>query len=254
MDACYRRLPLDGLVNARELGGFPTRDGKLTKYRVFVRSEAPRTLSARDVTFLRDYGVTAAVDFRGDRETEREPSCLSDAGWLRYLRSPTFNDQVAFATRGTSAGPPVTSFVDWRVKYVEMAEDYKGWVKATLELLASADGAVLYHCATGKDRTGVITALLLGLCGVSDADIIADYCVSELYLAPVYERLIAGFKKHWPDEPVSLSDPFFRTAPENMAALLRHLNDAYGGIPDYVEACGVDRSAAGLLRRRLSDA
>ena len=201
------------------------------------------------MSFLRDYGITTTVDFRGDREVTAEPSQLAEAGWLRYVRCPTFNEQVAFATRRSGGGgPPVTSFVDWGVKYVEMAEDCKPWVKSALELFDGSSGAVLFNCTTGKDRTGMISALLLGLAGVSDEDIVADYCVSEVYLASVYTRLIDAFRKHWPDMPVSVKDPFFKTAPENMASLLVHLNAAYGGIPGYLEACGV----AGGRRRTAS--
>ena len=252
MSDCYKRLPLEGLYNARDLGGYPTADGKTTKYGVFVRSDAPRRLTEGDLAFLKAFGVTAAVDFRGDREVSMEPSCLNGPGWVRYHRSPAFNEQVAFAARGRAGGPPVTSFVDWGAKYIEMAEECGGWVKTTLELFAGSGGAVLYHCTTGKDRTGIISALLLGLCGVSDEDIIADYCVSEVYLEPVYLQLLDAFKRHWPDEAVSLTDPFFRTAPGNMAALLGHLNGRYGGIGGYLAACGVPGGVAAALKARLA--
>jgi protein-tyrosine phosphatase len=251
MAVCYRRLPLEGLYNARDLGGYPATGGKITKYGVFVRSDAPRCLTEGDLTFLKDFGVTMSVDFRGDREVVMDPSSLAEAGWVRCLRSPAFNEQVAFAAGGGRGGPPVTSFVDWGAKYVEMAEECKGWIKTTLELFGGSGGAVLYHCTTGKDRTGIISALLLGLCGVSDEDIVADYCVSEVYLRPVYERLIDGFREHRPSEAISLTDPFFKTSPGNMAALLRHLNARYGGIRGFLSACGVPDTVIETLRNRL---
>jgi hypothetical protein len=84
---------------------------------------------------------------------------------MKYHRSPTFNEQVAFLTREKhGGGPPVTAFVDWGLKYAEMADGCRDWVREVLDLLDCAEGAVLLHCTTGKDRTGMISALLFGLC------------------------------------------------------------------------------------------
>lgn len=252
MASCYRRLPLQGLCNARDLGGYPTKDGGITNYGVFIRSEAPRSLTTADMSFLKDYGISKSIDFRGDKEINRQPSFLKDVRWIHYINSPTFNEQVAFGTRASGGGPPVTAFVEWGKKYIEMAEDCTGWVKQTFEIIAESTGAVHFNCTTGKDRTGVIAALLLGLSGVADEDIIADYCISQVYLTPVYEELMAAFLKHWPNEKVSLSDPFFKTDPDNMMALLQYFKSQYGGIEGYLAACGVNSDTLCLIRRRLS--
>jgi protein-tyrosine phosphatase len=210
-------------------------------------------LPETDLLFLREYGVRASVDFRGDREVTRQPSALDGIGWIRYFRSPTFNEQVAFGTkRKDGAGPAISSFVDWGQKYAEMADGCRDWVKEALELLGRCDGGVLFHCTTGKDRTGLISALLLGLAGVREDDIVADYCVSEVYLTSVYEELRAEFIRHWPSEAVSLTDPFFRTSPVNMTTLLAHLKSSYGGIRAYLEACGVADTVVERLKSRLA--
>lgn len=251
MEKCYRRLPMTGLLNARDLGGYPTYDGRITKYKTLIRSEAPMKLTEADFTFLKDYGIKTSIDFRGDREVERQPSSLKDAEWVRYVRSPTFNEQVAFGSRKKGKGPAVTAFVDWGEKYVEMAAGCKEWVRCTLELISESNGGVIYNCTTGKDRTGMISALLLGLCGVSRNDITADYCVSEVYLTPVYEELIRGFSEHWPDETVNITDPFFKTNPKNMEHLLAHFEQEYGGITGYVKSCGADGGVIESIRRKL---
>jgi protein-tyrosine phosphatase len=251
MENFYRRLPLTGLKNARDLGGYPTRDGGATRYRTLIRSEAPLKLTEADLAFLREFGVKTSIDFRGDREVERQPSVLKDAGWVRYLRSPTFNEQVAFTSRQTSKRPAVSSFVDWGEKYVEMAEGCRDWILTTLTLIAQSEGAVLFNCTTGKDRTGMISALLLGICGVSNDDITADYCVSEVYLTPVYEELIRTFLEYWPNETVSIADPFFRTSPKNMQRLLAHFDERYGGVEAYVRACGAGEAVLQSIRRKL---
>ncbi len=253
MERCYRRLPLDGLLNARDLGGYPTGDGRMTHFHALVRSEAPQKLTEADLAFLQDYGIKTSIDFRGDREVDRQPSALKDAGWLRYVRSPTFNEQVAFASRQKRQrpGPAMTAFVDWGEKYIEMAEDCWQWARTTLEIIAESEGGVLYNCTTGKDRTGMISALVLGICGVPDNDIVADYCISQVYLGPVYEELIRTFLEHWPDETVGITDPFFKTDPENMTRLLAHFNKEYGGVVGYVKAGGVSEDALAAIRRKL---
>ncbi len=92
-----------------------------------------------------------------------------------------------------------------------------------------------------------MTALLLGLCGVADEDVIADYCVSQVYLRWIYDRM----KAKMGPERAAEQDPFFVTAPENMETLLKHLNEDYGGVPGYLRACGVSEETAAALKARL---
>lgn len=247
----YRRLPLEGLLNARDLGGYPVKNGGVTKYRQFIRCEAPRNLTGNDLAFLKEYGIKNSLDFRGDREVSRQPSFLHGLDWVRYHRSPTFNEQVAFGAKAADGRPPITSFVRWGEKYIQMSEDCRDWIKNTLEYLAGCDGGVMYNCTTGKDRTGIISALVLGLAGVSDEDIIADYCVSEVYLQPLYEELRKEFLSMFPLEKAELTDPFFKTDPENMTSLLRHINKKYGGIREFTSVCGLSSGAADQLCFRL---
>jgi protein-tyrosine phosphatase len=254
----YRRLPLKTLKNARDLGGYPTSSGSATAFGQFIRCEAPCCLDASDLAFLRGYGVASAVDFRGDREVTSRPSDFERLDWIDYHRQPTFNAQVAaFAARDGRADPktpPVTAFVDWGEKYIDMAETCRDWVADTLNLMAalSESGGVMFSCTTGKDRTGIISALLLAIAGVGEEDVVADYCVSELYLTEAYTPLLAEYNRHFTDgPPATLRDPFFRTAPENMAALLGHFRREYGGAAGYVVSCGVRDDAVAQLRRKI---
>jgi protein-tyrosine phosphatase len=249
----YRRLPLDGLYNARDLGGYPTKYGNITKYGQFIRSEAPKELSASDLKFLQDYGITAALDFRGVNEVRRFPSMLDGLDWVDYHWCPMFNAQVSqAAVAEDTRAQKVTAFVQWGTMYVSLLEEHKNWTKETLEIIASHDGGILYNCTTGKDRTGLMSALLLGIAGVSDADITADYCVSQIYLRPVYEQVGPYMPCVRPDGQINYDDPFFLTAPENMAYLLNYINGTYGGMAEYVRACGVADGVITALRTRLN--
>jgi protein-tyrosine phosphatase len=244
----YRRLPLSGMHNARELGGWYTPEG-LTQYGVFLRTEVPSAITEEDAAFLKDYGVRMDIDLRGASELESMPDKLADAPWCEYVHLPMFNRQVA---RGASAGGgPSQSYApsdfSWGVMYARMADNQKDWVRDVFEALGRCEGAAMFHCTTGKDRTGIVTALLLGLCGVAGEDIIADYCVSQVYLSWIYDSMKAKLES----EKAAAQDPFFSTAPENMEALLKHLHENYGGIPDYLRACGVSDELASKLKARL---
>jgi protein-tyrosine phosphatase len=242
----YRRLPLTGLINARELGGFPTPTGA-TKYGVFIRSELPKCLTENDKCFLKEYGVTADIDFRGNFETERTSDALKDEDWINYIHIPVFDAEVA------GEGKSIRKLIDndnftWGDHYIEMVESRKDWVRNVFEAMSCEKAAVLYHCTTGKDRTGIITALLLGLCGVDRSDIVADYCVSQIYLQPIYQRM----QKMLGENGRPADDPFFSTSPGHMTKLLDHFDNKYGSVAGYLEQCGVPGVILGKLKSKLS--
>ena len=218
----------------------------MTRYGVFVRSEVPSRLTESDMDFLRDYGVTLVVDLRGEEELGVMPDLLRDVAWARYVHVPMYD---ADAARGAGLGKKSTEpGFTWGAQYVRMCENFKDWTRRVMETLDSCKGTVLYHCTTGKDRTGIITALLLGLCGVAEEDIVADYSVSQVYLDWIYSMMLENMP---PDRGHSLRDPFFSTAPENMRILLDHWREKYGGAAGYLRACGVSEMLMERLRHRL---
>ena len=244
----YRRLPLEGLCNARELGGYPT-PGGATKYGVYIRSEVPRILTEADKRFLRDYGVVMDIDFRGDRECSRVKDALKEEPWLEYVHLPTYDE--AAANGRAPDGTALLSRADfcWGEHYIAMAEGNKAWLLRVLTAMASAQGTVLFHCTTGKDRTGIVTAALLGLCGVPPLDIAADYCVSQVYLKPMYQQMEHYYEDGRNTEP---SDPFYHTAAENMEMLLAYIAENYGSMEQYLLSCGATPQLLETIRRWLS--
>ena len=263
----YKRLPLETLFNARDLGGFPA-DGGVTRYGVFVRTEVPKALTGNDIRFLQEYGVTMSLDLRGVKESEDLPSKLKGVPGHRYELSPMFDTEASKASPEAgnksekeapppqmpkTVGPGEKSPFDmeWSPVYINMLERGKAWMKHNLELAAECEGAMLYHCFTGKDRTGCFTALLLGLCGVSTPDIIGDYSLSMSHLRPFYADM--------PGEPYFVDEEgkpdysrgFYRTAPETMERTVNYLEKTYGSITDYVRACGVSEETIGKIREKF---
>ena len=246
----YRRLPLVGMHNARELGGWYTPEG-VTRYGVFLRTEVPSAITEEDMAFLKDYGVTMDVDLRGEQELESMPDKLRDVPWCEYVHLPMFNTHVARGASAGNGGGPSEHFspkdFSWGMLYSRMAENQKEWLRAVFEALGRCEGTAIFHCTTGKDRTGMVAALLLGVCGVADEDIIADYCVSQVYLGWIYDRM----KSKMSEEKAAEQDPFFSTSPKNMETLLGYLRENYGGVREYLRTCGVTDELMDRLKARL---
>lgn len=248
-----RRLPVTTLYNARDLGGWPVAGGGRTKFGVFVRCARPCGLSAEDMDYLRRYGIRLSLDFRAPSETALLPSDFSSVDWAEYRNLPLLND-TAETGRQTDAAAKLRALpetVDWGDIYVEMTEPGMDWVREGLTLAAESDGAVLFHCFTGKDRAGIFAALLLGLAGVAEEDIIADYTVSQIYLMPVYQTMRFRFRpgRTGPD----MTDGFYRTPPENMQKYLANLRSRWGGVEGYVRAAGVTEETIARLRAKFTD-
>lgn len=249
-----RRLMTRGLYNARDLGGFPTADGRTTRFGVFIRSEAPVGLPEEDLIYLRDYGVTASMDFRSTGEIQARPSDL--AAVMPYYHRPLFNEA---AMGGAAPHPP--KHIGWGEQYISMAEESREWAKDVLAIAADNPGALLYHCTTGKDRTGLMTCYLLSIAGVGRADIAADYCVSQVFLEPVYEKMRSGKMRLGPppgegkpgDMPPTpkMDESFFQTPASAMLTLLNYLDGTYGGVVAYLRAIGVEETVLETLRKKL---
>ena len=253
-----RRLMARELYNARDLGGFPTKDGKTTKFRVFVRSEAPCDLPEEDIAYLRDYGVTASMDFRGTGEIEARPSDLS--GIMPYYHRPLFNEAAMGKGPGGPPGGP-GKMPAWGETYKQMAEEARDWARDVLTLAAENEGVMLYHCTTGKDRTGVMTCYLLSIARVSREDIAADYCVSQVFLEPVFDKMRSGKMRMGPPpggEGSGKSMPpmgadFFETPAYAMLTLIDYLTEKYGGVVEYLRGIGVPETVMEKIREKFTE-
>lgn len=165
-----RRYLFSNMLNVRDLGGYPTRTGECTKYGRIIRSDVPLDLTSKDITRLQEMSITTIVDLRSDAEILRRPSALRDVHEFEYHHCVMYgNGEVSKRQE------------DVPISYFEMIDEQKS-MKKMLTLIAHAKQGVLYHCTAGKDRTGVLSAVLLMIVGVSRYDIFADYLISGAYL------------------------------------------------------------------------
>ena len=235
-----RRLPLEGLCNARDLGGYAA-DGGVTRFGVYVRCEAPCGLPAGTVRALQDYGITRSVDLRSCKESLLRPSSLLEA--MECISCPQGGDAETFRT---------SEFVDWEAIYIRRCEDNRPWVRRLVELAAEQTGGVLFHCTTGKDRTGMAACFLLSIAGVSREDIAADYCVSEVYLQPVFDAMRSGSLPFRPgDGPSHYDESIFHTPSSAMLGLQDYLCREYGSVVGYLRTTGLGDNVFRAIREKF---
>ena len=154
-----RRILLCGMENLRDLGGYPLAgrgSERFTRWGSLYRGDLPKQVTQADRQHLRELGITTVVDLRSKEEIERKPDPLAQEPGIRYLHCPLAGD-------GRVPAPDEVP-----LSYMEMA-DGTGQMAGALRAIAEAPQAVLFHCTAGKDRTGVVAALLLWLAGVSEA-------------------------------------------------------------------------------------
>lgn len=237
------RLPLEGAYNVRELGGYPTANGGQTKYHRFLRADGLSYLSERDVRFLHDYGVRAVLDLRDENEVEDAPD-ISLGRDVVYANIPLLAYNAADLERlEDEFGQGSFTLANL---YHEMMENYEG-IRACLRFIAAAPtGCVLFHCAVGKDRTGVLASLLLGLAGVDKWDIVANY---EQSWANLMRDEV--FSSDWRDSARSSFREGMLADPTVMAGLWDVLEAEHGGVGGLLLECGVSDEEVSVVRRRL---
>ncbi|MGD9560088.1 MAG: tyrosine-protein phosphatase [Oscillospiraceae bacterium] len=232
-----RRLPLQGTNNTRDLGGYPCVGGS-TRWGAFFRSDSPFGLTQADIALLKTTGVTDAVDLRSDHECENFPSPLDEAnGFVRH-HIPLVDQVHSHDFEGDLPG-------SMSGLYISLLDDSQSDVARVFRAFISARGGVLFHCAVGKDRTGVVSMLLLLLAGASEADVVADYSISETYMREVFE----GEKLNARGRPVPLY--VLRSMPDSMWRVLDHLQKKYGTAEDYLRAVGLNNDEIDAVRDKI---
>lgn len=183
-----QRIPFDGLLNARELGGMPLTDGKYFKKGIAIRSDSPSELSIEQATAVRDFGVTQVIDLRSEAEV------ATYGNVFKNFEGVTFHNVPLFLGNPDAKDDPTMNFLRTHKLgdfYLMIMEELGERVGDILRLISNNNGITLFHCAHGKDRTGVISALLYLIAGASKENIIKNYAISYEYMRPILDPLIA---------------------------------------------------------------
>lgn len=228
MPSPCRRWPLEGVANFRDLGGYPCHGG-VTRYGVFFRSAHLNAATAKDAQILSEAGISTIVDLRYPEESMTFPD-----------REIPGSAVINCSIMGEIAADKIAvnnSVRDTRTMirmYRQILEFGKLGLASALRCLLNAQDAAVFHCAAGKDRTGIIAMFLLGIAGVSREDIIADYEVSHTYIHD-FTKDISG--SHY----------------SNMEKILKEMDDRYGGLVPYLYALGISEEEIVGLRGKIVD-
>jgi protein-tyrosine phosphatase len=238
-----RLIDLPGCVNFRDLGGYPAAGGMRLRWRVLFRSDALHRLTPDGADRLvGELGIGAIVDLRSTGEVEAE-----GRGLLRE-RSPSYHHLPLFDGPLTT-DPKLADRLTLSDRYFLMAEQAKGPIAKVVTTLAESATPAVYHCAAGKDRTGVISAILLGLLGVREEIIVADYAATQQNLQEIVDRLLQT--KGYREVLDSLPADTMHAEPETMFSLLRQLRERYGSMRGYATDIGLTDAAIDRLEARL---
>lgn len=237
-----KRVPVPGLLNCRDLGGFAAAEG-VTRYGVFLRSEAPCDLGEEAVAFLRAYGLKTTFDLRGEPEIAWRPSALANEFDYRLLSLS--GGAETFEKKNLPEGE-----FSWDKVYIKRAKEHREWIRSSITALTEAEGCSLFHCTTGKDRTGILTCCLLGAVGVSKEDISADYCLSQVYLQPMFRKMRDGsltIRK----EPSHFEEYVFQTPFTAMMKFCEFFEEEFGSVRNYLLDVGVKEETLQKLQKKL---
>lgn len=226
-----RVVRLEGVSNARDLGGLATTDGRQTRFGLLYRSDAPTELTPADVeNLVGARGLRTVIDLRSPLETSHDGEGPLQRAGLEYANLPLASDPniqtlVPELVLGTLSG-----------HYLGYLGSGAERVVAAARLLADpAHQPALVHCAAGKDRTGTLVAILLDAVGVRSEEIVADYALTDVNMTGVIERVSRRLRASGADRdrsdrtPLNLPAEALRARPETMIEFLDQLTTVFGG-------------------------
>ena len=244
-----RELTWDGCLNVRDLGGFPTADGEETRFGSVVRADSVSQLTPAGWEALVDYGVRTVLDLRGDHEREDDPPAELPVDVLHvpFMEASEQEwNEIAEVLEAVAKQPVPDATRD---AYLIFLERFRSNVGAAVRAVALApEGPVVVHCVGGKDRTGLLSALLLYLAGVPVEEIAADYALSEERLRPRHDAWLEAAESEAERERL---ERITHCPPEAIVGVFDELERRYGSVEDYLGAAGVSEEELELARARL---
>lgn len=236
-----RRLKLEKAYNVRDLGGFETKNKEITKWNVLFRSDNLCQLTEEDWNRLKEHNIKTIIDLRSSSEANLQGYTVPED--ISYIHSPLQKEEINLENPLESAGSGfVKSMMEGYLSIVDTCTDLL--VETLLSILEGLEkGAVLFHCTAGKDRTGVISAVLLYLLKVSDEDIIADYQISYTYNKNGINSMLKKIPEYDKIKHLLFSNP------EDMEELLNHFQQI--SLEQILSKYGFDDRKITLLKSKM---
>ena len=242
-----RLIGLEAVHNFRDLGGYPTVTGQVTKWRTLFRADGLYRLTLQDAQTVIDLGVKTVIDLRTQKEVQTRGTFPVKQFPVNFHHLPIID-----ATWNDGDTPEIEDVVEFLVwAYREMLDHASEKFVDAIKLIAAQDVLpAVFHCAAGKDRTGVLAAFILSILGVPDEIISADYGKT----VEGMKRLIEWAKVKQPelaDAYANMPARFAASDPRAMTIVLDGLNTKHGSVQNYLREIGVDEETFTTLRANL---
>ncbi|MHC5262291.1 tyrosine-protein phosphatase [Streptomyces sp. UC4497] len=259
-----RQIPLKGAVNVRDIGGYRARGRGRVRYGLVYRADALSELTEADVARVDGLRLAEVVDFRVPFEVrtdgaDRLPAGLavtarsvSDGGQYEQLMAAIGSKDPAVQQELLGNGRAAAAMRATYRMFVTDAANRARFGETLRDAAYGGRGALLYHCTSGKDRTGWMTYVLLSLLGVDQRAVERDYLASNTFRAAHDAEVREGLRQAGLMRDPDLLIPVQEVRMEYLDAARSQVRGAFGGMRGYVaEGLGVDRRVVGMLRARL---
>lgn len=259
------KIHLQGACNVRDLGGITTPNGTIV-YGRLIRGDKLNRLTNQDKLLLQDIPLTRVIDLRTPSAFEKDPDILWDG--VEYLLVTVINKTTFGITYEGSTGKEIADMLqDGVARMQAKGEIVEGHVRQIYRKLVSEefsrnafgtfiktlacqpkDGATLWHCSVGKDRCGTCTALLLHCLGASKEQILEDYMLTNTQTANSTQGIIARVKPYLSEKNMALLHSMLTVQESYLDAFYDEMQQLFGGIDQFVAACGITEQDIAALR------
>ncbi|MEH7249244.1 tyrosine-protein phosphatase [Neobacillus niacini] len=230
-----RRLVMNGTYNVRDIGGYPTREGRYTQWGKFFRSDSIHQLPEESRKLLLQQGIGLIIDLRFPHEGSYQ---FHQELGIKYINISLHNPANLRTERPKSLLDLYCNIIDTKQESI---------YQIFQAIIAEQGKAILFHCKSGKDRTGIIAALLLDLVGVQHEIIAEDYALSATYLMPLLEQRRSSLAALHGIKDTTLLE----SRPETMLFFLNYLHEKYENAEGYLKKIGISKNEIELLKKEI---
>ena len=239
-------MTIDGTYNVRDLGGLPVEGGGVTRRRVLIRAGNLDKLPMASQEQLIGYGVKTIIDLRDEWEVKDYPNVFANSEMINYLNLPLVGEQTLDSDTWQIWKDKATPLHDIYISYVEHCQRQIGTI---ISAIAENTPTCIIHCYAGKDRTGIITALVLAAMGVPDAYIAEDYSQSHAQIG----HLIETWRQYALENNIDMKqiERDASSDAETILKTLEHIRGHYGNVVAYLHTCSVTDAQLTRIRSRF---
>ncbi|MBV1884183.1 MAG: tyrosine-protein phosphatase [Pseudomonadales bacterium] len=265
-----RILPIEGSINFRDMGGYRTREGRTLKWKRVFRSGQLSGLTETGVREMRSIGIETVFDLRSKTERDIFPTDQNKLDLADLVEWKT--DELPDQFKNALGWKESIATLDAKIVRKCMKDNYpvklyshKSIYREMLVTISKGDAPLLFHCAAGKDRTGVGAAIILGLLGVDEETIVSDYLITQGQLGDKLESWAAGgavlddsylgFQKVMSVAPFEVVQPVFEANVSYIQCLLDYVQQHFGSFEAYVkEVLKIDDDLINRLKTQMLEA